>query len=433
MTAVVGILNKSAVAIAADSAVSVRTNSGSKIFNRANKMFRLSKHTPIGLMIYNNGDFLGTPWETIIKQFCKEIATAKFESVEDCKKEFIQFLISKEYFCNKSNIARYINDLFQDSFLRIVNFGMNNVINGKDEDALFNSMASLISKFAEELKSNERCINFLDYDITRFLDDVGKETVLEAFKQTIGKFTRSYKVNLDHLVNLSKRDMFVNLLNEYAFLYVISKNHDLNYTGLIFAGFGDKEIFPQLVPVNVSVVIGDKLRYYDDDQNRAKISHENLSAIVPFAQRDVMDTILTGFDQKKLNFIIGQFENFMSKAVTGISSIVAAENPALGKQMAEFDVSSLSEAFGQTLSEDIHRLSIEPMLDAISTLSKEDLAEMAESLVYLTYLKRRFTFSEESVGGPVDVALITKGDGFVWLKRKHYFEPELNPHFINNY
>jgi len=25
---------------------------------------------------------------------------------------------------------------------------------------------------------------------------------------------------------------------------------------------------------------------------------------------------------------------------------------------------------------------------------------------------------------------ITKGDGFVWLKRKHYFKPELNPQFF---
>ncbi len=76
---------------------------------------------------------------------------------------------------------------------------------------------------------------------------------------------------------------------------------------------------------------------------------------------------------------------------------------------------------------------IQPLLDAVGTLSKEDLSEMAESLIYLTYLKRRITFAEESVGGPVDVAVISKGDGFVWIKRKHYFRPELNQHFFSNY
>jgi hypothetical protein len=38
----------------------------------------------------------------------------------------------------------------------------------------------------------------------------------------------------------------------------------------------------------------------------------------------------------------------------------------------------------------------------------------------------------ETVGGPIDVAVISKGDGFIWIKRKHYFKPELNPHFFKN-
>ena len=39
----------------------------------------------------------------------------------------------------------------------------------------------------------------------------------------------------------------------------------------------------------------------------------------------------------------------------------------------------------------------------------------------------------ETVGGPVDVAVISKGDGFIWIDRKHYFRKELNDHFFRNY
>jgi hypothetical protein len=39
----------------------------------------------------------------------------------------------------------------------------------------------------------------------------------------------------------------------------------------------------------------------------------------------------------------------------------------------------------------------------------------------------------ETVGGPIDVAVISKGDGFVWIKRKHYFKAELNHQFFKNY
>jgi hypothetical protein len=28
------------------------------------------------------------------------------------------------------------------------------------------------------------------------------------------------------------------------------------------------------------------------------------------------------------------------------------------------------------------------------------------------------------------VAVISKNDGFIWIKRKHYFDPKLNPRFF---
>lgn len=69
----------------------------------------------------------------------------------------------------------------------------------------------------------------------------------------------------------------------------------------------------------------------------------------------------------------------------------------------------------------------------ISILPKDELAHVAESLLALTSLHRRISRDMETVGGPIDVAVISKGDGFIWLKRKHYFKPELNPQFGLNY
>ena len=37
----------------------------------------------------------------------------------------------------------------------------------------------------------------------------------------------------------------------------------------------------------------------------------------------------------------------------------------------------------------------------------------------------------ESVGGNIDVALISKGDGFIWKKRNPYFDPKINPQFFD--
>ncbi len=48
----------------------------------------------------------------------------------------------------------------------------------------------------------------------------------------------------------------------------------------------------------------------------------------------------------------------------------------------------------------------------------------------LESLKEKVTRRTQSVGGPVDVAIITKAEGLVWIKRKLYFEPNLNHRFL---
>ena len=71
MTAVVAIMNKSGLALAADSAVTVTNGTGgyssSKIYNTANKLFMLSKYHPVGIMVYSSAEFMQVPWELIIK------------------------------------------------------------------------------------------------------------------------------------------------------------------------------------------------------------------------------------------------------------------------------------------------------------------------------------------------------------------------------
>jgi len=48
----------------------------------------------------------------------------------------------------------------------------------------------------------------------------------------------------------------------------------------------------------------------------------------------------------------------------------------------------------------------------------DDLATAAEVSIDFVALKKRLSLGPQIVGGPVDVAVITKGDGFVWFKHK---------------
>ena len=89
-------------------------------------------------------------------------------------------------------------------------------------------------------------------------------------------------------------------------------------------------------------------------------------------------------------------------------------------------VSAVVEHFEQDLHDLLQKKHSDPIMSIVSMLPKEELAEMAETLVSLTSFKRRMTPEAETVGGPIDVAVISKGDGLVWVKRKHYFDRNLN-------
>ena len=60
-------------------------------------------------------------------------------------------------------------------------------------------------------------------------------------------------------------------------------------------------------------------------------------------------------------------------------------------------------------------------LKALRNYSPQDMARLAENLVALTSFERHMTFSREGVGGPIDVAIITKKEGFTWLNRKSWY------------
>ncbi|MEV6845470.1 hypothetical protein [Actinoplanes sp. NPDC051411] len=57
----------------------------------------------------------------------------------------------------------------------------------------------------------------------------------------------------------------------------------------------------------------------------------------------------------------------------------------------------------------------------------QDAIDLATFLVETTVSFVRFGPGADTVGGPVEVAGITKHEGFKWIKRKHYYGSDLNP------
>ena len=94
MTAEIAILNSQAVALAADSAVTISdgTSRVPKIYNTVNKLFTLSKHEPVGVMIYGSAELGGLPVETAVKVFRDQLGRRAFGSLKEYADSFLDFL-----------------------------------------------------------------------------------------------------------------------------------------------------------------------------------------------------------------------------------------------------------------------------------------------------------------------------------------------------
>jgi hypothetical protein len=64
---------------------------------------------------------------------------------------------------------------------------------------------------------------------------------------------------------------------------------------------------------------------------------------------------------------------------------------------------------------------------AFAPMPIQDAIALAEFLVQLQMSLSRFALGPAIVGGPIEIAAVTKHEGFKWVQRKHYYTVELNP------
>lgn len=426
MTAVIGIFNKSGVALAADSAVTIGGGNGKKIYNNAYKIFSLSKFNPVAVMIYNSATLMDIPWEILIKEYRKKLGKQSFASIKEYGSDFMKYLKGKINLISLDLQNNTLHDFIRLILERKIKLVMEDNLEAierekektKQKDLLGSLLKRDIDISLKDLEIKEKLVEFKDYTLSEF-----KKRHEDVFKNYYKKYYSQLKLGHDFETKLAK----------YVFNNITTDIFLGPWTGLVIVGFGENEIYASCKHLKIGEIFENRIRYIYNNDYSTQISEKNITAIMPYAQRDVIDTILTGIDSRLKSVIIESYNKFLKNFVSKLENIVKPENEELSKKIGNIDVNSLISEFTQEFNGIQRKLHIMPLMASVASLSKEDLAELAESLIYLTYLKRRMSGSEESVGGPIDVAIITKGDGFIWIKRKHYFDIKLNQDFTLKY
>ena len=421
MTAEIVIMNKMGVAMAADSAVTV---AGKKVYNSANKLFMMSKYHPVGIMIYGNAEFMGFPWEVLIKLHREELGRKEFDTVAGYANSFFDFLAR----------TNHISDQDEASYATQVTFSIYAELVGR----IRNSVDALIQKNGSV--SDKDTFEAIDREVSKIYKEICQREIYfeltQKFETQLAKkiapfLLRQLPVAFDKLPLTATQQKKLIKIGVMA----ISRKVFDHESGIVFAGFGKAEIFPSMFSCEIKCrAIGKMVKSKPEAVSVSSSAVGGSTAVIkPFAQGEMVHAFMEGVDPylNKLssNYLEKVFRDFPVKLLEHLN---LSEETSLrqGLLKAGEEVFKNYKIALQAYQKEYH---INPVLDAVASLPKDELAAMAESLINLTSFKRKVTIETETVGGAIDVAVISKGDGFIWIKRKHYFQPQLNHHFTANY
>lgn len=414
-------MNRIGVALAADSAVTIGQDAN-KIYTSADKLFQLSPSAPIGVMIYGNADFCGLPWETIIKTYRNVLSNQLFDTVEAYGEHLIHFLENARDLFPENRQTKHLEGLLGSLLIYMRDY-----------------LQVCLDREAE--KNNGLTDDDLPPIIEASINDVLKEVQSREFLPTIDENRREeiksrYHEMTDSLVNeVFGKLPFTDTARESLFVlaYEMLVRHFFGplRCGVVLAGFGESQYMPSLVSYELEELVADIPRalrtncfVIDDDTN---------AGVVPFAQRDMVESFMEGIQGELYEHARVTTERLFRGTVRHILDTVAARNEELAKEFESVLELNIEEMLRRLFQDwkDQQENYWRPVIEVVASLPKDELAAMAEALVNLTKFRRRVSAVRETVGGPIDVAVITKGDGFVWTQRKHYFDPVLNPRVIS--
>lgn len=420
-------MNKNGIALAADSAVTITGPGGQKIYN-THKLFMLSKYHPVGVMIFGNAELLGIPWQVIIKEFRKkEINDTSYPTLKEYGDRFINHLNNNhKYFSperQKDFFLDTISNIFESINTQITSDVREITITGKK--ILATEAMSIIEK----------------HIATAFQTLSELENLATLPRNSYKIILKNYGEDIDakiqqHFNFLTPRDNLSRILRKIIGLFYIKNTFEIakNYSGIVIAGFREDEIYGNIIEYHIDAVINDKLKYFKRPQ--IDINHGRNAAVIPFAQDEMVYSFMKGVSPDYQATIEEYLENLFTaypeEIIKQISELDNKAKRALLKKMNNA-TEELIQHFANKIEDWSKINNVLPILGTVAFLPLEELASMAESLVNLTSFKRRVTMEAETVGGPIDVAVISKGDGFIWINRKHYFDAKYNPHFSANY
>lgn len=408
-------MNRRAAVLAADSAGTVTSyvngQAETRYFKGENKVFQLSEHHPMGLMTFGNAHVLQVPWDIVVKLFRRELGNRSFPTAEGYAEAFFDYVEQNHtVFPTEAREAAFTSRVWSLAF-RTAEEILAKVGAAADATAIDSALA----EWRARIVSHPVAAPFTEADVAPAVARAGATAKVDCDALFPGLPIAAVATGREAgLIETAVQRAFRDL------------GDGTSPSGIVIAGYGDDQIFPACVQYRVRGFQLHKLIWERGEET--VISPQQPGYIGSFASNAMVETFASGVGEEVYANVL---ECYGISAEAIIHEIESKTNLTIAPKdraqiIAQHRKDFMNEWVGRTV-----RNHHGPLTNVVSMLSIEEMAHLAENLVSLESLKEKMTRSTETVGGPVDVAAITKSEGFVWIRRKLYFDSALNPRYAH--
>jgi hypothetical protein len=414
MTSEIAVMNQRAVALAADSAVTLIDGGTVVVRNEQRKLFNLIDKKPVGLMFFGLADLMGHPWEHLIEHYQKTSQSQGLASIREYGASFTGMLDGLTEFFPK--------DRYRDEYRRLVASVFRYVFqlaqffrDSRESSAPEISDAALLETAIERI--------WRDY---QFREDGSPRANLSCFPKDFGATVAAqYGEAADELIAYGFAPFGLGKpatqkLKEIAVFCVVKDLFLEDVGGLVFAGFGADERYPVVVTWFVSAIVGGYAKRMEASAD--VIDGETRSRIRVFADSEVTNAFIRGIDMNLERRLYGGFRMMMhglvDQVVGALPGMETGARETIRDRFQRDFVPKYLEAFHRMMAEYQQQAFINPVLRVLEIAARNELAETASQLVSLNIFKKRIMAHRETVGGAVDVAVISRENGFQWWSKQ---------------
>jgi hypothetical protein len=414
MTSEIAVMNQRAVALAADSAVTLIDGGTVVVRNEQRKLFNLVKGQPVAIMFFGVADMLGHPWDHLIEHFQRRRKEGAKPHLQDYGAAFTSMLDHLEEFFPPERQKEDYRRLLASVFRHI--FAYAQFLRESSEDPALTAddtkvLETAIERVWREYQQREdgtprRDLPCFPQGFVKSVVSRHAAQVDELIAYGFGQFA------LSQPAEAQLRDIAAFCVTKDLFLEDVS--------GLVFAGFGTQDRYPSVVTYYVSAVV-------DGIAKRSEVSVDSIdnevrSRVRVFADSEVTHAFLRGIDFNLERRLYAGFRMLLhgvvDEVIAAFPNATQAVREELRKRFQSDFVPRYFDAFRGMIADYQQQAFINPVLRVLEIAGRSELAETARSLVELNVFKKRIMAQKETVGGAIDVAVISRDDGFQWWPKK---------------